>query len=587
MKDSGLVKKILREIVFILAPVLLSLCLFPFLKNVPKFPFVTILGSLISLVLIVSVLLKADDKMLLVVRGVAIGVLYLFWLKGSSFGFEGFFWDNRYYALAVERFYHSFLPYSHEYKYIHFSLPPLLFFIIGRLGALFKITLPSLLKASSFIFVIYLPYLWGYGLKGIFKEKRWFAAFLLSLLVPFKTYETWYGSLGTIAQKSLHLTGIFLIIIWYLWVRRKPVPFWKAGLLAGVIFAFDYYPFMVIFIAILLEISGNFLVQKRFKDALDRLLYYTKIAGVVIGVNLIWIGPVILDLFRNNWGSSFNDWFDISGANIFNVIGLFNGFDLLSIVLIAGLINIFLNLSQSPEMKTIRTIFGALVAFLCLSYFLSFFKISFLFANTSLFIIYIFAIPSVFLFLHFGKKKSLAVIILIIITSISVLNQTEQNRGLSEYSLTSTRRYKISSGFREKHDFRDKIIFPYVNEIFYGEGAYSFISPVITYSDIAASFEDRLEYVNYLAGLIEEKKISDFYRGLKETPFGRVSSILLKKDRQTGDLYFDLMVYINDLKYPDKAGNRSVSFHFRPHDFSQPFFDKIYEDREFVVYAVE
>ena len=113
-------KKIVREILFVVSPVVLVLLLFPLVKNVPKFPYVTILGSLVSLILIVSVLLHTNDRVLLVIRGTLIGVLYLFWLKGSLFGFEGFFWDSRYYALAVERFYHSFLPYSQEYKYIHF-----------------------------------------------------------------------------------------------------------------------------------------------------------------------------------------------------------------------------------------------------------------------------------------------------------------------------------------------------------------------------------------------------------------------------------------------------------------------------------
>jgi hypothetical protein len=579
-------KKIVREILFIASPAVLALLVSPLLKNVPKFPYVTILGSLMSLVLIVAVLLNVEDRALLVLRGALIGVLYLFWLKGTLFGFEGFFWDNRYYALAVERFYHSFLPYSQEYKYIHFSLPPLLFFIIGRIGALFKVALPTLLKASSFLFVIYLPYIWGYGLKGLFKEKNWMAAFLLSLLVPFKTYESWYGSLGTIAQKGVHITGIFLMIVWYVWVRQKKVPFWKAGLVAGIFFAVDYYPFMIIFIAVLFEIAGIILGEKRIKEGASRLLYYTKIAGIVVCVNLIWLGPVVLDLIKNTWGTSYNGWFDISGASLLNVVGLFDGFDLLSIVLIAGLVNIFLNLSDSPDMKPVKALFVALIAFLCLAYVLSFWKFSFLFADVSLFLVYLLGLGSVFLILHFGKK-SLAVVLLVIVSSTAVLNQREQNSGLLDYSETSSVRYRRGEVLRGSKDFKDAIVFPYVNELIYGGGAYSFISPVMTYSDIAASFEERLEYVRSLAALLDEGNGLEFYRRLKKSPYGQASFLLFKKDRQSGLLTFDIMVYLNDLKYPGKSGRRSVLFSFEPGVLDTNLFEKIHEDHEFVVYSID
>ena len=96
----------------------------------------TILGSLISLLLVASLFLKLDWKWLVLIRSAGIGLLYLFWLKETPFSFEGMFGDNHYYTLVLEKFYHSILPYSHEYKNIHFSLPPLFFFLIGRIGAL-------------------------------------------------------------------------------------------------------------------------------------------------------------------------------------------------------------------------------------------------------------------------------------------------------------------------------------------------------------------------------------------------------------------------------------------------------------------
>jgi hypothetical protein len=193
----------------------------------------------------------------------------------------------------------------------------------------------------------------------------------------------------------------------------------------------------------------------------------------------------------------------------------------------------------------------------------------------------------VFLFFHFGKKKSLAVVILIIISSIALLNQKEQNSGLLDFSETSSQRYKRGEALRKEHDFKDAIVFPYVNELIYGGGAYSFISPVMTYSDIAASFEERLEYVRSLAALLEEGNGIEFYRRLKKNPYGQASYLLLKKDRQSGRLTFDIMVYLNDLKYPDKAGKRSVLFSFEPGILDPNLFEKIHEDHEFVVYSIE
>ena len=540
-----------------------------------------------SLVLIISVLLKASDKALLVIRGTVIGILYLFWLKGSQFNFEGFFWDNRYFALAVERFYHSFLPFSHEYKYIHFSLPPLYFFLTGKVGSLLKVSLPLLLKYTGYLFVVYLPYLWGYGLKGIFKEKKWYAAFILSLLIPFKTYESWYGAIGTFSQKSWHFIGIFLIIIWYIWVRKQNPKFIKAGILAGIVFAFDYYPFIPILFAILLEIGAEIYPNQGLKDALKRFFYYAKMALVVIFVNLVWILPVIIDLIKNQWGTSYNDWFHVSGANILNVLGFFNNFDFLSIVFLAGFLNLFINISKSRDMKHLKTMLVSLILFALIIYMLSFVEFTFLFANFSLFLIHILALSCVFILLHLGKKKSIPIVILLIICSSSVLNQTEQNKNLWNYSITSSQRYRISERFRKQNDFKDEIIFPYTNELFYGQNTYSFISSTITYSDIAASYEKRLDYVKNLENLMRDKKTREFYTKLKHTPFGRINYLMLKKAKESNTLYFDLKIYLNDLKYPDKRGDdRNIHFYFDAANFDKEFFTRIYNDKEFVVYQL-
>ncbi len=587
MKHKGLGKKILFEILFIISPALLPFVILPTLQSIPKFPYVTILGSLASLVLIISVLSKVSDKALLVIRGTVIGLLYLFWLKGSQFSFEGFFWDNRYFALAVERFYHSFLPFSHEYKYIHFSLPPLYFFITGKVGSLIKLSLPLLLKYSGFLFVVYLPYLWGYGLKGIFNEKKWYAAFILSLLIPFKTYESWYGAIGTYSQKSWHFIGIYLIIIWYIWVRKKNPKFIKAGILAGIVFAFDYYPFIPIFLVILLEIAMEIIPNHGLNEALKRFFYYAKIALVVIGVNLVWIFPVIIDLVKNQWGTSYNDWFHVSGANILNVLGFFNNFDFLSVVFLAGFLNLFINISKSGDMKHLKTMFVSLVLFGLVIYVLSFVKFTFLFANYSLFLIHILSFSCVFILLHLGKKKSIPIVILLIICSISVLNQTEQNKNLWNYSITSSHRYRISDQFRKDNNLKDEIIFPYTNELFYGQNTYSFISSTITYSDIAASYEKRLDYVKSLESLMRNKKTQEFYTKLKHTPYGQINYLMLKKSKESNTLYFDLKIYLNDLKYPDKRGDkRDINFTFDAADFDNEFFTQIYNDKEFVVYRL-
>lgn len=588
MKIGVMQKRVVAEVAFILSPAIIPLFLVSALNNLPTSPYAAVIGSLTSLLLIFAVLLKVDDKTLLVLRGVLIGLLYLFWLKGSLFSFEGFFWDSRYLALAVERFYHAFLPHSHEYRNIHFSMPPLYFFLIGKAGAMLKASLPAVLKYSGYLFVVYLPYLWGYGLKGMLKQDRWYGAFVLSLLIPFKTYESWYGALGTIAQKGWHFIGIFLIIIWYLWVRRKSPHFLLAGLLAGLVFAFDYYAFLPLFLAILLEIGTEVWPNSNGKAAFRRFLYYAKTGVVVIGVNLIWILPVILDLFRHPLGTSYNDWFHISGADILNVFGFFKPFDIFSLVFIAGFLNLFVNWSKSREIPHLRTWLFSLLVFGLIIYFLSFIPFTFLFADYSLLLIHILSLSCVFLLLHLGRGKSLPIVLLLIISSISALNQTEENTNLWNSSRISSHRYRVSTPLREQSDFNEAIIFPYTNELFYGENTFSFISPTITYSDPAGSFEKRLEYVRELAALAKKNETREFHARIKHTPFGDIEHVMLKKADQPGRLYFDLKIYMNDLKYPDKQGSkRDVFFYFETEDFPVEYFTRIYADDEFVVFRLK
>ena len=49
-----------------------------------------------------------------------------------------------------------------------------------------------------------------------------------------------YSSLAFLAQKGWHFLGMFLIIIWFLWLKRERPHFLKAGIAAGALFALDF-----------------------------------------------------------------------------------------------------------------------------------------------------------------------------------------------------------------------------------------------------------------------------------------------------------------------------------------------------------
>lgn len=580
-------KKILNEGIFILSPLIFSFLIFSLMRQLPVMPFVIILGSVFSIILIISILSNFNDKVIVVLRSVMIGSLYLFWLKNSLFSFEGMSADNRYLHMAIERFYYSFLPHSHEYANIHFSLPPLYFFFIGRIGALLKVGLPTLVKYLGFIFAIYLPYLWGYGLKGVFKEKSWFAAFIFSFLIPFKTYEYWYGALGTYTQKGWHFIGMFLIIIWYFWVRRKKPHFFKAGVTAGLIFAIDYYTVFLTIFVVLIEICQKITPGKqRLKNLLNHFLYYTKIGITAVAINLIWLIPVFIDLLTHDWGSSFNNWFHISGASFLNVFALMNPLDFISIVLIAGLINIFLNLSGHLEMDSLKNLFYAMMAFALAVYLLGLFKISFLFADYSLLILHIISFSSAMLFIKLGKKKVIPLIILLILNSTYVLNQIKQNQHLMKLGEQSSVIYKNGTKLRQMYNFKNETIFPYTNELLYGENTYSFISPMVTFSDISASYENRLQYARKLMLLKNKKNFQQLHSALKNSPYGRINYILLER-RGKDKVFFRLKYFVNDMKYPNKTGsNRSINFFFSLDDFKERYFKKIFDNNKFVVFQL-
>ena len=77
-------KNIFQELLFIAAPAVIAILAFRLVRNFPLFPFVTILGSLISLLLVASLFLKLDWKWLVLMRSAGIGLLYLFWLKDAA-----------------------------------------------------------------------------------------------------------------------------------------------------------------------------------------------------------------------------------------------------------------------------------------------------------------------------------------------------------------------------------------------------------------------------------------------------------------------------------------------------------------------
>lgn len=585
-------KKILVEALFIISPAAISLLLFRLIRNFPLYPYVSILGSLVSLLLIASLFLKVDAKWLVLIRSAGIGLLYLFWLKDTPFNFEGMFGDNHYYTLAVEKFYYSFFPYSHEYQNIHFSLPPLFFFLIGRAGALLKVSLPDLLKYSAFLFAVYLPYIWGYFLGGIFKKDKWLAAFLLSLLIPFKNPLPEYSSLAYLAQKGWHFLGMFLLIVWYLWLKREKPHYLRAGIAAGVLFALDFSPFIFIFLAIVFdllsvlyrELRGASGLAKPWRNLLIELFYYIRLGIVALLVNLVWLLPVIKDLLTHRLGPYFNNYFAYSEghASIFQSLALLDPFDLVSIVLIIGLGNLFLNVTRQQGIDSLRLIFFAMILFALIFYSLAFAKIPMPMHHFSLFMLHIMALAAVFFAVKFKHHVLLPVgISLLVLASVWQLNDNKQNQYALKQSQVSAAIYNRGEVLRQKYDFYEKTIFPTTNELFFGKKTYSFISADF-FSDAAASFDDRLEYVRSLYRFKEAGLAASFFQALKNTPFGDVDYVLLQKGKG-GQLFFSINAYHNDLK---EFKSRRKFFYFTAADFPGDYFKEIYDDADFKVFKL-
>jgi hypothetical protein len=587
------IKKILLETIFIISPAVISLLIFNLIRNFPLYPYVSILGSIISLLLIASLFLKVDFKWLVLIRSTGIGLLYLFWLKDTPFNFEGMFGDNHYYTLAIEKFYYSFLPYSHEYNHIHFSLPPLFFFLIGRIGALLKMSLPDLLKYSSFLFAVYLPYLWGYFLGGLFKKDKWLAAFLLSLLIPFKNPLPEYSSLAFLAQKGWHFLGMFLIVIWYLWLKREKPNFLKAGIGAGVIFALDFSPFLFIFMAIIFDLLSVLVrelrdskgFKKSWRNLFMELFYYVRLGMVALLINLVWVLPVIKDMLSHRLGTYFNNFFSFpeGHASIFRSLALLDPFDLFSIALLIGLCNLFLNVSRQQGIDSLRLIFFGLIMFALIFYTLTFAKMPIPMQHFSLFFLHVMALATVFFIINFKRHGLLPIALsLLVLSSISQLNDNKQNQYALKLALTSTSIYNRGEALRQNHDFFGQTIFPTTNELFFGQKTYSFITADF-FSDAAASFDDRLEYIRQIYSHKEAGQSKLFYSAMKNTPYGEINYLILEKDKDK-QLVFSVNAYHNDLMV---FRSKRKFFYFTAADFPADYFQEIYDDDDFKVFKLK
>ncbi|MBN2346088.1 MAG: hypothetical protein JXO51_06825, partial [Candidatus Aminicenantes bacterium] len=575
-------KSIAVEGVFIAAPPLLALAIFRLIRAFPLQPYVSILGSILSLALVASLFLKLDFKWLVLLRATGVGLLYLFWLKDVPFNFEGMFGDNHYYTLAIEKFYYAFLPWSHEYHGIHFSLPPLFFFVIGRVGALLGVALPDLLKYSAFLFVIYLPYVWGYFLGGVFKKDKWLAAFILSLLVAFKNPLPEYSSLAFLAQKGWRFLGMFLILVWYMWLKRKRPHFLKAGLAAGVLFALDFSPLLFISMAIAYDLIASGVAALRNRAGLAKLVrdlgagmfYYLRLGIVALLLNAVWLVPVVRDLLTHRLGTSFNNFFAASEghASILQSFALLDPFDLLSIALLVGLANLFLNLTRRGEVDSLRSALLGLLAFILVFYVLNFLGTPIPMQHVSLFILHILALAAVFLAVRFqGQVLLRLALALLVLFSVSRLNENRQNPYALNLARKSAAIHARGEALRREHDLFGKVVFPTTNELFFGKNTYSFITADF-FSDAAASFDDRLAYIQETYRRSRTEGPAALHRDLKRTPFGAVHFLLLERDGE-GELLFSVNAYHNDLK---EFRSKRRFFRFRRGDFPEPYFREIY-----------
>jgi hypothetical protein len=438
-----------------------------------------------------------------------------------------------------------------------------------------------------------MPFLWGYFLGGIFKKDKWLAAFVLSLLIAFKNPLPEYGSLAYMAQKGWHFLGIFLIIIWYLWLKREKPHFLKAGIAAGALFALDFSPFIFVFFAIVFDLLSVLVRELRDRNGMliawrhwwIELFYYARLGIVALLVNLIWLLPLVKDMLTHRLGPYFNNYFAYSEghASIFQSFALLDPFDLFSIVLILGLGGLFLADSHHPDIASLRRIFSGLIAFSLVFYFLTFARMPMPMQHFSLFALHALALSVALLALRFKRHVLLPpALALLVLFSIFQLNHNKQNHYALNMAQKSTAIYNRGKMLRQNHDLYEKTVFPTTNELFFGRKTYSFITADF-FSDAAASFDDRLAYIGKIDRYNKGGQNRLFYESLKHTPFGEIHYALLQKGKG-GELFFSVNAYHNDLK---EFRSKRKFFYFRAADFPEEYFHEIYSDDEFKVFKLK
>jgi hypothetical protein len=328
------------------------------------------------------------------------------------------------------------------------------------------------------------------------------------------------------------------------------------------------------------RVAAGKIWQELFAD----IFFYVRLGAVAVLLNVFWIAGVARDMLTHPLGTYFNNFFAFSEghASIFRSFALLEPFDLLSLVLILGLAGLFLGHPRQRDIDSLRLLFFGLVAFGLVFYILTFVRMPMPMQHVSLFMLHVVALAVAFQAARFKRHALLPLALaLMVLFSISQLNDNKQNLYALNLARKSTAIHQRGAGLRKNFVVRGKVVFPTTNELFFGSQTYSFITADF-FSDAAASFDDRLAYIQEIYKLALAGRAGDFYRALKQTPYGENHFLVLEKGK--GDeLFFSVNAYHNDLK---EFRSKRRFFHFQRSDFPAAYFLEIHDDEEFKVFQL-
>jgi galactan 5-O-arabinofuranosyltransferase len=228
------------------------------------------------------------------------------------------------------------------YKGLPDSYPPLTFWILGRLAALFSIAPWKMLKVDVLATAFLAPVLSWPLWRRVVGRTAGVAAVLGGTLL----FQAWYRPMAWL--------GVALFVPWWLWgvlgVGRAPARSRRELVVAAVIgaalFCTYYYPFFIGVLALLVTLAVRRLAAARGVELSPR---DPKAAGFVLGGTAVlsapyWL-PLVVSIVRDGYQSNSNRYYI---ADFVDLRFRFLTFDVIGIVMLFGLGYLIVTARRSP-----------------------------------------------------------------------------------------------------------------------------------------------------------------------------------------------------------------------------------------------